>query len=551
MILFDNIKQIITNEEFNKIRWFFKRYKGRIADLLNNFLNEKPLTKYRSFLLKHPKGQCRLKTYIDSFEDALNGNINVFIKDQENIGYIRAREGFQLNDVHEFTVAFKEALWQGILEYNSTIGKKNDLIDPNDIFSLHKLLDCSYYLLSISFIKTRDEIINRHRDQLQELQRYVAMVVSVFDEEKIWAHATQGVFDLFKLYGTFFIPGKNSEGNFRLKHAKMIGLQISLELIENIASYIMLNGNCMAIDHNNKIVEVNDIIKNDSFKLICTPMQGHNSQLTGFLVIHNQGKYFQFSRFDINLLNQFSYLTGAIASNSRMVFEIAQKKEELHNLSGRLISIQEEERKNMAADIHDILTQSLTGIGYKTLFCLELLEKNPARVERELKQLTKNINKALRQSRQIISNLRPRILDDIGVIASLNSLCKDFSGKFGFRINTSYPRSINISPEKGIALFRILQEALQNIRKHSPLVTQVDITLALSGDNRLKFEIIDNGQGFDPKKKKNSGRHFGMGLLIMRERAEDLGGTFEILSTPGNGCKIIIIIPFKDLNNEA
>ena len=505
MITFDNIKHIITSEEFNKTRRFFKTYKNRIAKLLNNFLNEAPLTKYRAFLLKQHRGQSRLKTYIDSFEDALNGDIDVFIEDQENIGYIRAREGFQLNDVYEFTVAFKEALWQGILEYNSTIDEKDELIDPNDIFSLHKLLDCSYYLLSISFIKTRDEIINRHRDQLQELQRYVATVVSVFDEEKIWAHATQGVFDLFKLYGTFFIPGKNSKGNFRLKHAKMIGLQISFELIEKIVNHIMYSHNCMAIDHNNQIIEINDIIKNDSFKLICTPMHDRNFQLTGFLVIHDQGKYFHFSRFDINLLNQFSYLTGAIASNSRMVFEIATKKEELHNLSGRLISIQEEERKNMAADIHDILTQSLTGIGYKTLFCLELLEKNPARIEKELKQLTKNINKALRQSRQIISNLRPRILDDIGVVASLNSLCKDFSGKSGLEINTSYPRSLNVSPEEGIALFRILQEALQNIRKHSQ-ATQVDITLALSCDNNLKLEIIDNGLGLDPKKNKNQYR---------------------------------------------
>jgi two-component system sensor histidine kinase DegS len=221
----------------------------------------------------------------------------------------------------------------------------------------------------------------------------------------------------------------------------------------------------------------------------------------------------------------------------------------LRGLTARLISVQEEERKKIAADIHDVLTQALTGIGYKALYCMEIAEKDIDRLHRELELLTETINEALRQSRQIINNLRPHILDDIGVIAAFRKLIKDFEEKFGIDARFRHPETLRIDPDKGIALFRILQEALHNARRHAA-ADAVDVDLRIEQREQLVMTVADNGRGFDPHQRNRNRRRPGLGLLTMRERAEDLGGTFTMDARPGAGCRIVVRVPLGDGENE-
>jgi two-component system sensor histidine kinase DegS len=231
-----------------------------------------------------------------------------------------------------------------------------------------------------------------------------------------------------------------------------------------------------------------------------------------------------------------------------MVSEIAEKKEDLRNLTTRLISVQEEERKKIAADIHDVLTQALTGIGYKALYCMEIVGQDVERLYKELELLTETINDALRQSRQIISNLRPHILDDIGIIAAFRKLIGDFGKKFGIETQFLHPDQLQIDPDKGIALFRILQEALHNARRHA-MASKIDLSLSLEKKGYLIMSVKDNGHGFDPRKKNRQGHSPGLGLLTMRERTEDLGGEFKVDSCLGKGCRVIVKIPFREQKN--
>ena len=523
---------------------FFQCYRKQIHAYLLEFIQSAPSTIYKEFILKNTEGQGRVRVYLDSFEAALSGSVGTFLEDQKSIGYIRAMQGYHLNDVYGFTVAFKDALWQTSREYNDSKQNRTDRLNNDDIFTFNKLLDGSYYYLTLSFLETRDEIIMRHREQLQALQRFATEAVSVFEEEKIWAQTTQGVFDVFGLNGTFLLPGGESFKGEGCEAARMIGLQVAQQDLEKLLDGIYRSLKPMALDSSNTLYQLSNSMDTDQFRFVVSPIMDRKSRLTGVICVHDQGRVFRFSKFDRNLLYQFSYFTGAVSANCRMVSEIAEKKEDLRNLTTRLISVQEEERKKIAADIHDVLTQALTGIGYKALYCMEIAGQDLDRLNRELELLTETVNDALHQSRQLINNLRPHILDDIGVIAAFRKLLGDFGKQFAIKAHFSHPDSLEIDPDKGIALFRILQESLHNARRHA-IATQVTLSLSLEKGDFLKMTVKDNGQGFDPGKRNRNRQRPGLGLLTMRERAEDLGGEFRVDSCPGMGCTVVVKVPFK------
>ncbi len=127
---------------------------------------------------------------------------------------------------------------------------------------------------------------------------------------------------------------------------------------------------------------------------------------------------------------------------------------------------------------------------------------------------------------------------------SLDTFAYFFGKKFGIEVQFSHPDYLKIDPDKGIALFRILQEALHNARRHAKAST-IDLSLSLERNGCLLMSVKDNGRGFDPRKKNRQRQRPGLGLLTMRERTEDLGGKFKVDSSPGNGCRVIVKIPLR------
>jgi signal transduction histidine kinase len=165
-------------------------------------------------------------------------------------------------------------------------------------------------------------------------------------------------------------------------------------------------------------------------------------------------------------------------------------------------------------------------------------------LDSELTYLINGINEALRKSRQIISNLRPNILDDIGIIIAMKKALKDFQDTENIETTFLYSEGIDVSTRIGIAFFRILQEAIHNTRKYAQ-ATKVDVSMILEDNANLSLAIQDNGLGFDAHENMRCARNSGMGLLIMRERAEDLGGEFEVDSKIGKGCRIVARAPLE------
>ncbi len=535
-------RDIIENADLEKISQFFAKHRERIYGLIREGLEKGPSTSYTRHISDHPKGQRRSRRFLDAFNEALRGRVDVFLNDQQRIGYKRAVEGYNLEDVFTYKMVFREVLWNFINDYNAEQKDDKDLINLNDVRFIEHLIGYSNYLLSYPFLKTRDEIINRRRKQLRQLHLYAAKVVSVFQEEELRACANQGIYDIFGLDGSFLVPYLKKEDLGKWNKGKLIGLHLSPEFVERTAFAVAHSSKEMAIDVNNELVPFNEAMEPDHFKVICIPIHSRNFYVTALFFIHDQGRIFKFEKFDKNLLYQFAYFTGSVLSNSLMVSEIAHKQKELRNLTARLISIQEEEGKRIAANIHDTITQALTAIGYKALLCQELMEKDPLRLNDELNHLVLNINEALRQSRQIISNLRPKILDDLGIVAAIKKLVVDFKEDSNLEVNLICPEKLNVNPDISIAFFRILQEALRNVKRHAR-ASEVNISLTVNGKKQLCLIVKDDGQGFNAPGDTQAAKNSGLGLLTMRERAEDLRGQFKVTSLVGEGCQMLVTVP--------
>ena len=242
---------------------------------------------------------------------------------------------------------------------------------------------------------------------------------------------------------------------------------------------------------------------------------------------------------------------GAVATlgNVQDVTDRKRMETELRRLSARLLAIQEEERHRVARDLHDSVGQKLTGIKFMVEAALGAPwpEERRSGIER-LRSLIPMIQEAVEEVRCISTALRPSILDDLGLLPTLAWYLREF--------NKAYPH-IQVEPQLQAQepdvpatlrtpIFRILQEATNNLAKHSG-ATHVEIGLDV-GAGHLCLRIQDDGIGFNPKTTAENGK-LGSGLSSMRERAELSGGTFLLVTSPEQGTRIEVTWPLDPAVN--
>ncbi len=217
--------------------------------------------------------------------------------------------------------------------------------------------------------------------------------------------------------------------------------------------------------------------------------------------------------------------------------ELEESKEELKLLASQLISAQEDERKRLTREIHDSIGSSLSAVK----FCIEnvaaRLNRDPE-VGEALAMLSRAMGHAIDESRRIMSDLRPSMLDDLGILSTIRWFCREFESIYsGFGVEKDIRIEETQVPENlKIIIFRIIQEAMNNAAKYSGVK---EISLSLSFENgSIVLCVSDVGKGFDRASAGSKGRGSGFGLTSMRERAELSGGKFEIDSSPGAGTTI-------------
>lgn len=225
-----------------------------------------------------------------------------------------------------------------------------------------------------------------------------------------------------------------------------------------------------------------------------------------------------------------------------MAQALHESQEELRRLSGLLVSIQEDVRRRIALDLHDGLGQSLSLIKLSIEKCARLLAAGATKEAGEtLRQLVPRVDEALVEVRRVSTELRPLILDDLGILPTLSWFFREFEAVCGGIVveRTFNVAELDVPVQLHITLYRILQEAVHNIVKHAA-ADRVWVRLDRI-DDTLHLRIEDNGRGFDSDRiARPELRARGMGLISMKERASLSGGTYRLHSAPGRGTCICV-----------
>jgi signal transduction histidine kinase len=226
--------------------------------------------------------------------------------------------------------------------------------------------------------------------------------------------------------------------------------------------------------------------------------------------------------------------------NARLFEEVRLTREQLRALSRSLVGIQEAERAAVARELHDEAGQSLSYL----LLALGILKREAGDAEAvhsRAEMLEEMIDSLLENLHRMAARLRPAALEHLGLIPALEQYVETFINQSG--IPTQFEvvalKGERLSPELETALYRVVQEALTNVTRHAE-ATHVDVLLELRGD-QVVLIVEDNGVGFDVETATEEGR---LGLVGMRERAQMLGGTWMIESTPGKGTTIVVEVPY-------
>ena len=234
---------------------------------------------------------------------------------------------------------------------------------------------------------------------------------------------------------------------------------------------------------------------------------------------------------------------------SRAAAELIRKRNEetIRSLAIRLQELIEEERTRIAREVHDELGQALTGLKMDLSWLSKSVERRDSKMKAQIKSMTEFIDSLVHTVRRISTDLRPGELDDLGLVAAIESQAQEFESRTGIRCRLSLPEGdLPLDPRLATAVFRICQELLTNVARHSG-ATKVSLDLEFS-DAWLSLAVHDDGRGIRAAEASNRN---AIGLAGIRERAKMFGGNVTIKGSPGKGTLAQIQIPMGRSQNAA
>lgn len=219
-------------------------------------------------------------------------------------------------------------------------------------------------------------------------------------------------------------------------------------------------------------------------------------------------------------------------------------QQHLRHLSRRVLSAQEEERKVISRELHDEIGQILTGITVRLAALKRDAAVGATGLETRLAGTQRLLEKTVRIVHQFARELRPPILDDLGLIPALKAFVRRFGRRTRIPIRFSASAAVErLGIDERTVLYRVGQESLTNVAKHAR-ATRVSVDLRTSGGS-VHLEIHDDGRSFSAERALSAGKVTRLGLLGMRERVEMVGGVFSVVSAPGRGTSVRARIPMR------
>lgn len=237
----------------------------------------------------------------------------------------------------------------------------------------------------------------------------------------------------------------------------------------------------------------------------------------------------------------FTVILRDVTERVRAEQALTQSKDELRELASAAHSVREQEKSRIARDLHDDLAQALTSLKMDLAAAKEELPADQRQLSARLDTMQTMLDGMVTSTRRIAAELRPLILDDLGLVSAAEWLSQNFTQRTGIRCDFSVdPPELELPEPHATAVFRILQESLNNVAHHAQ-ASLVDVTLD-GNDGEIVLRVRDNGRGFKPAdpRKPNS-----LGLVGLRERAIFLGGEISIDAAPGRGTVVEVHLPLQ------
>jgi len=321
-----------------------------------------------------------------------------------------------------------------------------------------------------------------------------------------------------------------------------------LEMGQGIAGWVAQHGEpalVLNVDHDPRWFSKFDAQSNFStHSILCVPLKSKGRIIGALEAINKQMGLFD--QEDLWLLSSLAAPAATAIENARLFEQVRSGREQLQNLSRRLVEVQEAERSHIARELHDETGQALSSL----LLGLGLLEREADQPEAvvaravELEELTDEMMDNLHR---LAMNLRPATLDHLGLVAALEQYVESFVRQYGVQVQfeTVGLGEKRLASPVETSLYRIVQEAMTNVIRHAQ-ASHVDV-LVERRDDRVVALIEDDGVGFDVQEALRTGR---LGLFGMRERAEMLGGSLVIESKLGTGTTVLVEVPDADSHSD-
>ncbi|UNB56134.1 GAF domain-containing sensor histidine kinase [Mycolicibacterium sp. YH-1] len=325
--------------------------------------------------------------------------------------------------------------------------------------------------------------------------------------------------------------------------------RVTLPLGSGISGWVASHRQPVVItDHKEsdpRYLPVSALCSADFTSMVSVPMETDPGGLVGELSVHTVQRR-QFTPRDVELLQVIGRLIAGALHPARLLRQLVARQRAHEGYVEQVIEAQENERRRLAGDIHDGISQRLITLAYRLDAAAQAVHGDVGEASEQLGAARELVGLTLEEARAAISGLRPPVLDDLGLAGGLASLARSIP-----QIDVEVQLADSRLPEHvELALYRIAQECLQNVVKHAQAsVARLSFTL---NDDVAILEIVDDGVGFNSAEHPlGNSETRGYGLLSMTERAELVGGRLTIRSRPGLGTAITARVPLQPRHLRA
>jgi signal transduction histidine kinase len=394
-------------------------------------------------------------------------------------------------------------------------------------------------------LRAQCEALEKEIEQLQVLQRISQDLVSEVDIDLLLHDILRSAIEVMKASAgaLMLLDEPTDELVFRVVEGgggeRLEGKRMSRH--QGIGGWVLDNQEVLIVDDTQQdqrfYAELPKSVDYTVDSMICAPMTIHGEPV-GVLQILNKQSGDRFHGSDKELLRAFAAQSAIVIRNAALYQELREERD-------KLVAVEEDIRKELARDLHDGPIQVVAAIPMNIEFIRKLLEREPDKVPSELGEVDKLADRAVRQLRTMMFELRPVILETQGLIPALDVYSNRLTETERFAVHLDVEGEVpRLTKQAGSAVFAVVQEAIINVKKHTQ-AKNIWIRVECNNDT-LNVSVHDDGQGFDVSKMQTNYESRGsLGMINMYERAEMIRGVFSIDSASGQGTTVRIVAPLE------